>query len=276
MIKTLLLSLFLLSTIVSFTQTYDTISIYFALDSDRPIVNRTTEYANYEQPTPGMLSVIRLEAHCDTTGSMEYNDDLAQRRMDAVIQMMAKHRWLVSNAKRKIYSERKAGEDENYTHDIYRRVDVIIKIQPPTNAQLLTMKLNSFANDTSQFTQIDLTILFHGGTTTMMSESVSEAKALRDFMLAHPEINADIHGHVCCGDNYPLSLGRAKLITEFLMKQGVAASRLTYQGHSNSQPKVWPETTDEERKQNRRVTVDFKKVKQNKDGKTTEKRRLRF
>lgn len=241
-------------------QTYDTLSIYFALDSDRPIVNRTTEYANYEQSTPGMISVYQLEAHCDTTGSMEYNDDLAQRRMDAVIHMMAKNRWLVSNAKRKIYSERKAGEDQNYTHDIYRRVDVIIKIQPPTNAQLLTMKLNSFAADTSKITRIDLTILFHGGTTTMMTESVPEAKALKDFMLAHPEIHADIHGHVCCGDNYPLSLGRAKLITEFLMKQGVAANRLTYQGHSNSQPKIWPETTDEERKQNRRVTVDFKKV----------------
>ena len=103
---------------------------------------------------------------------MEYNDDLAQRRMDAVLKLMANDRWDVSGAVKKIYSERKAGED-----------------------------------------------------------------------------------------HYPLSLGRAKLITEFLMKQGVVAKRLTYQGHSNYQPKVWPETTDEERKQNRRVTVDFKKVR---------------
>ncbi len=261
MIKTLLLPIFLLSTFVSSAQTYDTLSIYFALDSDRPIVNRTTDYANYEPPSAGMLSVVQLEAHCDTTGSMEYNDDLAQRRMDAVLSLMEKDRWNVSNAIKKIFSERKAGADQNYTHDIYRRVDVIIKIQAPTNAQLLTMKLNSFASDTSQITRIDLTILFHGGTTMMMTESIPEAKALKDFMLAHPEIKADIHGHVCCGDNYPLSLGRAKLITEFLMKQGVASGRLTYQGHSNYNPKVWPETTDDERKQNRRVTVDFKKVK---------------
>lgn len=261
MIKTLLLPLFLLSNIVSQAQTFDTLSIYFALDSDRPMVNRTTEYANYEQPKAGMLSVVQLEAHCDTTGSMEYNDDLAQRRMDAVLKLMEKDRWDVSKAVKKIYSERKAGADQNYSHDIYRRVDVIIKIQPPTNAQRLTMKLNSFAADTSQITRIDLTILFHGGTTIMMSESIPEAKALKDFMLSQPEINADIHGHVCCGDNYPLSLGRAKLITEFLMKQGVTANRLTYQGHSNYHPKVWPETTDEERKQNRRVTVDFKKVR---------------
>lgn len=251
---------FLFLPIAGNAQTYDTLAIYFALDSDRPIINRTTAYANYEQSAPGLATVFQLEAHCDTTGSMEYNDDLAQRRMDAVIKMMSKDRWVVDDAKRKIYSERKAGTDENYTHDIYRRVDVIIKIQAPTQAQLLTMKLNAFANDTAKITRIDLTILFHGGTTIMMTESIPEAKALKDFMLAHPEINADIHGHVCCGDNYPLSLGRAQLISEFLMKQGVKARRLTYQGHSNHQPKIWPETTDEERKQNRRVTVDFKKT----------------
>lgn len=261
MIRTLHILLFLLVSLACRAQTFDTLAIYFALDSDRPIVNRTTEYTNYEQSVPGMLNVVRLEAHCDTTGSMEYNDDLAQRRMDAVLKLMANDRWDVSGAVKKIYSERKAGEDQNYSHDIYRRVDVYIKIQPPTNAQLLAMKLNAFAADTAQITQLDLTILFHGGTTIMMTESIPEAKALKDFMLAHPEIHADIHGHVCCGDNYPLSLGRAKLITEFLMKQGVVAKRLTYQGHSNYQPKVWPETTDEERKQNRRVTVDFKKVR---------------
>lgn len=260
MIRAVVLPLLLFTTIISQAQTYDTLSIYFALDSDRPIVNRTTEYANYEQSSPGVKSVIRLEAHCDTTGSMEYNDDLAQRRMDAVISIMAKDRWNVSDAQTKIYSERKAGTDKNYSHDIYRRVDVIIQITPPTNAQLLSMKLNAFASDTAKITRIDLTILFHGGTTIMMRESIPEAKALKDFLLAHPEIKADIHGHVCCGDNYPLSLNRAKIITEFLMKQGVAGSRLTYQGHSNYQPKVWPETTDEERKQNRRVTIDFKKI----------------
>ena len=94
----------------------------------------------------------------------------------------------------------------------------------------------------------------------MITESIPEAIALKEFMLSHPEIHADIHGHVCCADNYSLSLGRAKLITEFLIKQGVIANRLTYQGHSNHDPKVWPETNDEERQQNRRVTVDFKKM----------------
>lgn len=240
-------------------QEYDTLAIYFALDSDRPIVNRTTEYANYEQPTEGMITVLRLEAHCDTTGSMQYNDDLAQRRINAVKKLLEEDRWDISNTREKVYSERKAGNDAQYTHDIYRRVDILIRIAPPTNAQRLTMQLNAFASDTISVTSIDLTILFHGGTTRLMTESVPEAKALKDFLLSHSNIKADIHGHVCCGDNYPLSYERAKLIAEFLVKQGVKGSRLTFQGHSNKKPKVYPERTDEDRKQNRRVAVVFRK-----------------
>ena len=259
MVKTLLFSFLISTPLHSSGQVLDTLSVYFALDSDRPIVNKTTAYANYEPSIPGIPNVVRLEAHCDTTGSMEYNDDLAQRRIDAVLNLMRHDRWDISTATTKIYSERKAGTDQQYTHDIYRRVDVIVKIQPPTNAQRLTMQLNAFAIDTATTTSIDLTILFHPGTTDLMTESVPETKALRDFLINHPEISADIHGHVCCGDNHPLSYNRAKLIAEFLMRQGVDARRLTFQGHSNKQPKVYPEATDEDRKQNRRVAVVFKK-----------------
>lgn len=260
MIRTLLLLVCISSFNVSIAQTFDTLSIYFAVDSDRPIVHRTTDYVTYEQSEPGMLTVIQLAAHCDTTGSLEYNDELAQKRMDAVLKMMAKDRWNVESATTKIFSERVAGTDQNYSHDVYRRVDVIVKITPPNNAQRLTMQLNAFASDTAKTTSIDLTILFYGGTTKLMTESVLETKALKDFMLDHPEISADIHGHVCCGDNYPLSVNRAKLIAEFLMKQGVLAKRLTYQGHSNREPKIYPEKTDDDRKQNRRVAVVFKKT----------------
>ncbi len=259
MSKAILSFLFLTLYTAAFAQTYDTLAIYFALDSDRPIVHRTTAYANYEQSAPGMANVLQLEAHCDTTGSMEHNDDLAQRRMDAVLKMLERDRWMIDKAKTKIYSERKAGSDKNYSHDIYRRVDVIILIQPPTNAQLLSMQLNAFANDTATVTSIDLTILFYPGTTKLMTESVPETIALKEFLLNHSEISADIHGHVCCGDNFPLSYDRAKLIAEFLMKQGVQAKRLTFQGHSNKQPKVYPEKTEDDQKQNRRVAVVFKK-----------------
>lgn len=251
-------SLLILSCKFALGQTFDTISVYFNVDSDQPIVNRTTEYANYEQSSPGFARVVRLEAHCDTTGSLDYNDDLAKRRIDAVRKMLVRDRWTVSDNE-KIYSERLANKAKNYSHEIFRRVDIIIQIKPPTNAELLRMELNAFKADTAKVKSVDLKILFHGGQTILLQESIPEAKELKDFMLANPEIRADIHGHVCCADNYPLSFNRAKKIAEFLMAQGVDANRLTFQGHSNKQPKISPERTDEDRKQNRRVVVVFKK-----------------
>ena len=239
-------------------QSFDTISVYFNVDSDRPISNTTTQYANYEPSSPGFAKVIRLEAHCDTTGSLEYNDDLAKRRINAVRKMLEQDRWTITGDE-KIYSERLANKAQNYSHEIFRRVDIIIKINPPTNAELLRMELNAFKADTVKEKSIDLKILFHGGQTLLLQESIPEAKELKDFMLANPDISADIHGHVCCADNYPLSFNRAKTIAEFLMRQGVDSSRLTFQGHSNKQPKISPERTDEDRKQNRRVVVVFKK-----------------
>ncbi len=251
-------SLFFALSSASLAQTYDTVSIYFHTDSDRPIVNVTSEYRQYEPSAEGKSTVIKLAAHCDTTGSMEHNDDLAQRRINAVQKQLIQDRWNV-NAIHTIYSERIANTAQNYTHELFRRVDIYIKIEPFSNAELLTIQLNQFKTDTVQQKSIDLNIVFFGGTTVLMQEAIPEAKALRDFMLANPNVSVDIHGHVCCGDNYPLSLNRAKMIMEFLMAQGIEAKRMTYQGHSNKAPKVSPERTDDDRKQNRRVAVVFKK-----------------
>jgi outer membrane protein OmpA-like peptidoglycan-associated protein len=254
--------LFLLFTILlhvsSVAQQYDTLIFYFHVDSDRPITGHS--YTSYTKPRESIVTVIRLEAHCDTTGALDYNDALAERRIAAVRELLVEDGWSCTNAREKIYSERKASIDNQYTHEQYRRVDVYLKIAPPTNAQRLQMRLNEFSNSSEDSASIDLTILFHGGSTAWLNESVAEAKALRDFMLSNPNINADIHGHVCCGDNYPLSYGRAKFIAEFLVKQGVSPERLQFEGHSNRQPKVFPELNAADQKQNRRVNVVFKKT----------------
>jgi len=239
-------------------QDFDTIPIYFNVDSDRPIINKSSQNTQFKRSGEGHSTVIRLEAHCDTTGSEEYNDALAQRRIRAVKQQLIADNWKI-DAVEKIYSERIAGVDSEYVHDIYRRVDIIVKITPPTDAELLTMKLNAFLEDTVAEKSIDLKILFLGGTTTLMRESIPEAKALKDFLRENTTIKIEIHGHVCCGDNFPLSYNRAKMITEFLIAQGIDLNRMTFEGHSNKKPKVYPEVTDEDRKQNRRVAIVFKK-----------------
>lgn len=258
--NTHLLLLFIFGVSVSAnSQVFDTLSIYFKVDSDVPIVNSSSDYANYKQKVLGTPKVIQLEAHCDTTGSMEHNDYLAQRRLNEVRKQLAKDGWKIE-ARFKVSSERVASNASNYRHDLFRRVDVIFRIDPLSNAELLTIQLNNFVKDTVKEKSIDLQIVFYSATTNLMTEAIPETKALKDFMVANPTIYIDIHGHVCCGPNYQLSVDRAKMIMDFLMSHGVDSKRMTFQGHSNNEPKISPELTPEDEKQNRRVAIVFKKT----------------
>ena len=52
-----------------------------------------------------------------------------------------------------------------------------------------------------------------------------------------------------------LSVNRAKAIYDYLIEQGIAASRLSYKGLGNTQPKRFPERTPLDEQANRRVEV---------------------
>ena len=52
-----------------------------------------------------------------------------------------------------------------------------------------------------------------------------------------------------------LSENRAKLIYDFLVREGIDGNRLQYKGYGSSRPKIYPETTDEDKQANRRVEI---------------------
>lgn len=76
---------------------------------------------------------------------------------------------------------------------------------------------------------------------------------LIELMTKNPDWKLHIRGHVCCGPDQKLSDKRAKNIYKYILRQGIDASRLSYKGYSDSIPLVFPEKTDEDAHQNRRV-----------------------
>jgi outer membrane protein OmpA-like peptidoglycan-associated protein len=79
-------------------------------------------------------------------------------------------------------------------------------------------------------------------------------------------LRIEIQGHVCCFDgnddgfdydnlDHQLSVNRAKAVYDYLIKNGIEASRLTYKGYGYSDPKVFPEITPQDEQMNRRVEV---------------------
>jgi outer membrane protein OmpA-like peptidoglycan-associated protein len=87
------------------------------------------------------------------------------------------------------------------------------------------------------------------------------AAVLQDF----PNLHVKFEGHVCCGTSskeanklelgYGLSVIRAQAVKQYLVKNGIKSSRLSYQGYGFSRPKIFPEVTQEDMFQNRRVEV---------------------
>jgi outer membrane protein OmpA-like peptidoglycan-associated protein len=108
---------------------------------------------------------------------------------------------------------------------------------------------------------------FQPGRHFILPESRPQLEALLVKVKANPQIRFEIQGHICCAGksaedgqdidtgDFALSHNRAKQVFDYLLQNGVDASRMRVKGYGNRIPKVWPELTEEDRIMNRRVEL---------------------
>ncbi len=99
----------------------------------------------------------------------------------------------------------------------------------------------------------------------MTRQSKDELEKLYAALNNNPKLKIKIEGHVCCiqaamdaydlgsGEPY-LSVNRAKAVYDYLIKKGIAASRLSYEGLGKSKP-IIEEKTAKDATKNRRVEI---------------------
>lgn len=99
----------------------------------------------------------------------------------------------------------------------------------------------------------------------LLKSSKPALDAMLDALKALPTLQMEIQGHMCCDDpltvdgfdidtkEFLLSYNRAKAVYDFMVENGIDASRLTYKGYGTRKRLVNPEATDEDRDKNRRV-----------------------
>jgi outer membrane protein OmpA-like peptidoglycan-associated protein len=95
-------------------------------------------------------------------------------------------------------------------------------------------------------------------TFAVVPESRHKLYELLIVMEKNPNLKIEIQGHLCCMavDRQDLSTQRAKAVSQFLIKNGIAKDRLSYKGFGSSQPIYpLPEKDEPQRAANRRVEI---------------------
>jgi outer membrane protein OmpA-like peptidoglycan-associated protein len=104
-------------------------------------------------------------------------------------------------------------------------------------------------------------IFFETDKCELLPESKAELGKLVEFLTNNPTLRIEISGHTddqgSDAYNLTLSENRARAVNDYLLKQGIDAARLTYQGYGESLP-IDTNTTPEGRANNRRT--EFKVV----------------
>ena len=130
------------------------------------------------------------------------------------------------------------------------------QIHPDLGSRLSKIKIEDLDKS---IILLSMNLQFEGDQPIITSSSLAEMNDLFYFLSKNNAIDAFIRGHVCCGDEMPLSKRRAKLVYTELVDRGINAERLRYQGFSNTLLLVQPELTEYDRSRNRRVDIIFSK-----------------
>jgi len=120
----------------------------------------------------------------------------------------------------------------------------------------------------SELNEYSNTVLFDTNKATIRSESEEALQAIADIMEEYPNTIFHIEGHTdSVGSeeyNETLSRERAASVKEFLVSEGIPATRLTSEGYGESRP-IASNNTAAGRQENRRVEISLDQDKEMRD-----------
>jgi outer membrane protein OmpA-like peptidoglycan-associated protein len=269
--------LLLLIQLSGHSQTKESFSLYFDFDKYYLTSRAVTQMDSFFRTNKNIIRSIQFElkGYCDNRGTDNYNNILSEKRVATVKNYLLKKGINIEF----IISALGYGEteplNENKTEEqrqLNRRVDIFI-IKSESNISgnqndTLSLKQKIADSTTKAGTNIILhNINFVGGMHQFLPESAPVLEELFEAMLSNPKLVIRVEGHICClsdkADGPDLETGlpnlseaRAKAVMDFLVSKGIDAKRISYKGFGHSAPIYpYPEQSEEERIQNRRVEI---------------------
>lgn len=236
-------------------------AVYF--DTDKAIILKTQALDSAVALAKSKNTTLRIECHCDNRADSIYNFKLSQRRGQAVQNYLAGQGVKSSVEVRAFGKNNPAFPNTPALRYKNRRCDVFfgeekstVKEKPATTEKVIEF-VNVKEGDLEPGTRLMLSGLeFVGNQAVPMDYSMEILYQLLQIMRQNPDLTIHIRGHVCCGDDMPLSVARAKAVRDYLVQNSIDSTRLNYSGYSNTEPLVVENSQRDEQK-NRRVEVDI-------------------
>lgn len=253
---------------------FDTLRIYFDIGSFQPgqeSYNRLDSLAaSIQQQPKGIL----IYGYADYLGTEVPNQELSEKRALIVRNYLQEKgvgsQWILSTMGMGQRAAKLPGEKGN---PFNRRAEIFIKRTLPQSIPEEQKKekqpqkpMFDLASVKAEETIVLEQIHFYESMHKIMPASAPVLQELLRVMRDNPTLEIQIEGHICCVTGLPdamdietgnldLSYQRAKMVRDYLVKNGIAPARLRYIGLGHSKPIVPVELTEQDRIKNRRVAI---------------------
>ncbi len=208
---------------------------------------------------------VEIISSCDFLGSNKNNLILSSKRASKVKNiLLVKKNIIISSIKYKgigelptklKYKSKKGTQKHRVTTIIFR-----------DEAEHI---FNEIAHSKKGAIFILKNIVFDPGRHLLKKKSIPIIKQLLKVLEDNPKLEIEINGHVCCGTNPKdsldaydkdtktnnLSHNRAKHLYKYLVLEKIDSTRLRFKGHGFTQPLTYPEITETDKLNNRRVEI---------------------
>lgn len=237
------------------TDTIITSEVRFELDSDRLSAEAKESIDSILKAYPLLLlKDLKLYGHTDSLADIDYNRDLSKRRVQSVLQYLVYRGLNPLQVKTDYYGEERPrysnAPDERFKN---RRVEIEMRVDlsllPDQNLKLTEIKLQT--GDKLRLANLN----FVGNQAIPVWQSLDELRDLLLVMEQNPDLEVSLQGHVCCSNDFELSIARARMVYDFLVVNGISKVRLDFEGFGNKIP-MYEEVDEESRALNRRVEVE--------------------
>jgi outer membrane protein OmpA-like peptidoglycan-associated protein len=228
--------------------------VFFDFNKDFPNQQSILDFNGWKA-TSNINEVIRIEGYCDSVDTKNYNKKLAERRIESVLKLLKSSSVAITKDIKKIA----VGKDFEQSQVQEENRKVIIYYTEPSLEKPKSVLYESIKN-AKVGERIKLSnIYFYNNSARTVSKSQTTLYDLLCVMEDNPKLKIEIQGHICCQietDINDVSTARAKAIYNFLIRNKIDRTRMSYKGFGTTRP-IYPipEKNEIEANENRRVEI---------------------